>query len=115
MGFEKCNSCGREVNFVNNVCPVCRSPRPAGGGVAPNEAVNHARHQEPADFKSFLELATPDLYERNAFRLLEVNVESTDRDLAKRKQVMEVAERNKLPVPPGPSRVFPRTPAPDDH
>lgn len=67
------------------------------------------------DFKALLDLATPDLYERNAFRLLEVHVEATDRDLSKRKQVMEVAARNKLPVPPGPYRIFPRTPAPDDH
>jgi hypothetical protein len=79
------------------------------------EATTQARREESGDFKALLELATPELYERNAFRLLEVHVEATDRDLSKRKQVMEVAARNKLPVPAGPCRILPRTPAPDDH
>ena len=120
MEFEKCNYCGREVAFVNDVCPVCRSKRPANGSIATtrpivSESASRTPHPEASDFKALLELATPELYERNAFRLLEVHVEATDRDLSKRKQVMEVAARNKLPVPAGPCRILPRTPAPDDH
>ena len=65
--------------------------------------------------KAILDLAIPELYERNAFRLLEVPVEATERDLAKRQQTMEVAARNKLAVPPGPGRLMPRTPPPDEH
>lgn len=80
-----------------------------------NDTANQTRREDNPDFKALLELATPELYERNAFRLLEVHVEATERDLAKRKQTMEMASRNKLPVPAGPCRILPRTPAPDDH
>lgn len=68
-----------------------------------------------SDFPALLELAVPEVYGGNAFRLLEVAVEATERDLAKRRQVMETATRNKFPVPAGPFRMLPRTPAPDDH
>ncbi len=97
--------------------------QPVSQPAAQRPAANHQYQYAPAasatdsapDFRAFLDLATPELYERNAFRLLEVHVEATERDLAKRKQVMEVASRNKLPVPSGPCRILPRTPAPDDH
>ena len=147
--FETCAGCGREVQFINETCPFCRSKRPVRDGerlsarpptpvskapsasaiassrsVTARESVSSpaalktvpAAHENvAADFRALLDLATPDLYERNAFRLLEVHVEATDRDLSKRKQVMEVAARNKLPVPSGPCRILPRTPTPDDH
>lgn len=80
-----------------------------------NSTVDPPRKEECGDFKSLLDLATPELYERNAFRLLGVHVEASERDLAKRKQVMEMASRNRLPVPAGPCAILPRTVTPDDH
>lgn len=66
-------------------------------------------------FKAFLDLATPEVYEQNAFRLLEVHVEATDRDLSKRKQIMEAAARTGLNAQASPHQIFPRKPAPDEH
>ncbi|MGC8989099.1 MAG: Hsp70 family protein, partial [Verrucomicrobiia bacterium] len=68
-----------------------------------------------SEFKPFLDLATPEVYEQNAFRLLEAHVEATDRDLSKRKQMMEVAARTGLNAQASPHRIFPRKPAPDEH
>jgi hypothetical protein len=65
--------------------------------------------------KPLLDCATPDIYERNPFRLLELPVESSERDLHRRREFLEKAARNKLAAPFGPSRVFPRSPAPDEH
>ena len=68
-----------------------------------------------SSYEPLLQLATPELYERNAFRLLELPVQASERELARRREVMERAAANRLPTPPGPSRVLPREPAPDEH
>lgn len=68
-----------------------------------------------AAYEPLLQLATPELYERNAFRLLELPVQASERELARRREVMERAAANRLPTPPGPARVLPREPAPDEH
>ena len=59
------------------------------------------------DFGPLLEMARPDLYRRNGFRLTELPVESTARDFAKRQQMVEMAGKTGLALPPGPARVFP--------
>jgi len=66
-------------------------------------------------FQPLLELATPDLYNQNAFRLLELPIEANDRELHRRCDLMEKAFRSKLPIPPGSARILPRVLAPDDH
>ena len=61
-----------------------------------------------------LQMAKPDLYERHAFRLLELPVEATTRDLSRRRQSMEQATRNHLQPPNGGGRVLPRAIPPTD-
>lgn len=114
------DSAAAKQQTVNPSPPASRQSAPRSGADIPSSGQYQyspvSGSVDPAqDFRPLLDLATPELYERNAFRLLEVHVEATERELAKRKQVMEVASRNKLPVPAGPCRILPRTLAPDDH
>ena len=71
------------------------------------DSINVSQHDRNRDFAAGLALASLDLYHRNAFRVLEVSVEATDRDIARRRDLMERASRNQLQVPPGPSRILP--------
>ena len=75
-----------------------------------------------ADFKALLDLATTNLYDKNSslydknsFRLLEIHVEATERELSRRKEAMEKAAKNKLPMPVGPCPILPRPQAPDEN
>ena len=61
------------------------------------------------------EFATPDLYERNAFRLLEMPVEATSRELTRRRDYVQRATSSNFAVPPGPARMLARNAAPDAH
>ena len=54
-----------------------------------------------------LQVAGPDLYRQNAFRVAELPVDATARDLARRQQMVEMAHEAGLPVPPGPGRALP--------
>lgn len=56
-----------------------------------------------------LEAACPDLFRVNAFRVTELPVDATARDLVKRQQIIEMASKTGLPVPPGPGRALPLT------
>jgi FKBP-type peptidyl-prolyl cis-trans isomerase len=60
------------------------------------------------------ESATPDLYHRNGFRVLELHVDATSKDINRRKQMMEMAAANGVSMPAGPGRCFPLEPAPDE-
>ena len=60
------------------------------------------------------ESATPELYQRNGFRVLELPVDSSTKDINRRKQMMEMAATNGVPIPPGHGRFFPLAPAPDE-
>lgn len=60
-------------------------------------------------------LATPELYDLNAFRLLELPVEATSRELTRRRDYTQRALSNGLPLPPGPGQLLARVPAPDTH
>ena len=66
------------------------------------------------DLDSAVEFATPDLYAHNPFRVLELGIEAGEREVTKRRVMMETAARNRLPVPRGSSPIFPPNPAPDD-
>ena len=75
-------------------------------------------HNDTADAEAqalLREAATPDLYERNGFRVLELPVDATSRDIHRRKQMLEMAAGNGVPAPPGPARCFPLNPPPDDY
>lgn len=54
-----------------------------------------------------LEAARPDLFRVNAFRVTELPVDATARDLVKRQQIIEMASKTGLAVPPGPGRALP--------
>jgi len=54
-----------------------------------------------------LEAARLDLYRVNAFRVMELPVDATPRDLAKRQQIVEMSINTGLPVPPGSGRALP--------
>lgn len=62
----------------------------------------------PADgLDVVLEAARPELYSLNAFRIAELPVDATARDLVRRQQMVEMATQAGLPVPPGPGRALP--------
>lgn len=54
------------------------------------------------------EAAQPDIYETNAFRILELPVDTTDSQVAKRKQEIHMAKQMNMPIPPGPGRALPK-------
>jgi len=58
--------------------------------------------------------ATPELYHRNGFRVLELPVDASTKDVNRRKQMVEMAATNGVALPPGPGRSFPLDPAPDE-
>jgi hypothetical protein len=47
------------------------------------------------------------LYRENAFRLLQLPVNASDRDITRRKQVFEISINTQAPVPDGASKLFP--------
>jgi len=47
------------------------------------------------------------IYATNAFRLLQLPVSSTDRDITHRKQIIEISLKNQSPVPDGPCKIYP--------
>ena len=61
-----------------------------------------------------IELAGTALFERHPFRLLELPVEASTRDISRRRQAMEQATRNQLLPPPGSVRILPRAETPTD-
>ncbi len=54
-----------------------------------------------------LEAAKPDLYRLNAFRITELPVDASTRDISRRQQMVEMAREAGLPIPPGPGRALP--------
>lgn len=66
-------------------------------------------------FEPLLELATPQLYRQIAFRLLELPVHAGERELERRRELMEKAARSQLPVPAGTGRLLPLPQAADEH
>jgi len=74
-----------------------------------------ASARSSSSFPPLLDLAVPEIFDLNAFRVLELSVEASGRDVSRRREFMEKATRHRLPLPPGPARVFPRSPAPDEH
>lgn len=71
--------------------------------------------QQGTYFETALDLATPSLYARDAFRILELNVEAGEREINRRQQVMKQAAQTQLPTPPGPDRILPRMQSADEH
>ncbi len=57
--------------------------------------------------EALLEAARPDLYRRNAFRVTELSVDATTRDLAKRQKIIDLAKNTGLTIPPGSGRALP--------
>jgi hypothetical protein len=64
-----------------------------------------ASHHLP--FEPLLQAARPDLYLRNAFRIAELPVDVSSRDLDKRQRLVEMAAQTGAAVPPGPLRALP--------
>ena len=80
--------------------------------VQTNPAINGKTEEEALAMLS--ESVTPDLYYRNGFRVLELPVDATPKDVNRRKQMVEMAATNGVPLPPGTGRCFPLDPAPDE-
>ncbi len=62
-----------------------------------------------------LEAANPNIYRINAFRVLELPVECSDRDIRKRTQLVEVSQKIGQPAQPGPGRALPLEPPADEY
>ena len=75
--------------------------------VQTNPAINGKAEEEA--LAMLRESATPDLYYRNGFRVLELPVDATPKDVNRRKQMVEMAATNGVPLPPGTGRCFPST------
>ena len=71
---------------------------------------DRSRHLVPA-----LDLASLDLYDRNAFRILELSVEASEREITRRRELVEKSARGNFPVPPGPASIVPLRPPPDEY
>jgi hypothetical protein len=71
---------------------------------------DRSRHLVPA-----LDLASPDLYDRNAFRILELSVEASEREITRRRELVEKSARGNFPIPPGPAIIVPLRPPPDEY
>ncbi len=56
---------------------------------------------------------SPTMYRSNGFRVLELSVEASPRDIHRRKQTLEKSLAHAVPVPPGSGRYFPLNPSPD--
>jgi hypothetical protein len=63
--------------------------------------------------KAMLDIATPDLYRANAFRVLGLPVTTTPGDLAKQRQMLKLMEKLKTTSPTVAGGYLPLTPAPD--
>lgn len=50
---------------------------------------------------------TDEIYKKNAFRLLQIPTTSTDRDITRRKQILEISQKTQAPIPDGPCKIFP--------
>lgn len=61
------------------------------------------------------EAATIDLYRRNGFRVLELPVDATSREVNRRKQTIEMAAAHSVPLPPGAGHCLPLEPVPDEY
>src|SRR6476659_8629254 len=71
---------------------------------------DRSRHLVPA-----LDLASLELYDRNALRILELSVEASEREITRRRELVEKSARGNFPVPPGPASIVPLRPPPDEY
>ncbi|MBN2547794.1 MAG: hypothetical protein JXB15_01450 [Anaerolineales bacterium] len=55
----------------------------------------------------FIEAAQPNIYQINAFRLLELPVDCGEMDVSRRQKVIEIAQKTGVPPLPGPGRALP--------
>lgn len=60
-----------------------------------------------------LEIARPEMYRMNAFRIAELPVDALTRDVSRRQKVIEQARQTGLPVPDGYGRALPLAKPPD--
>lgn len=51
-----------------------------------------------------------EIYKKNAFRLLQIPTLSTDREITRRKQILEISRKTQAPIPDGPCKIFPIVP-----
>jgi len=51
-----------------------------------------------------------EIYKNNAFRLLQIPTTSADRDITRRKQILEISRKTQAPIPDGPCKIFPVDP-----
>ena len=65
------------------------------------------QHEEREYAAGILEMARPEMFRINAFRVAELPVDATARDLVRRQQMVEMATNAGLPVPSGSGRALP--------
>jgi hypothetical protein len=67
------------------------------------------------DFAPLLEMAQPDLYRRNGFRITELPIDSTALNFSRRQQMVDIAEKTGIELPPGSAPVFAIEEGKDSH
>ncbi len=60
-----------------------------------------------------LEAAQPNIFQINAFRVLELSVDSGEMEINKRRKMIEISQANSTPLPPGSGRALPLDGTPD--
>jgi len=69
---------------------------------------------QPPNLQFVSQFKIDEIYKKNAFRLLQIPVTATDRDITRRKQNLEISRKTGAPVPDGPCKIFPLDPG-DNH
>ena len=69
------------------------------------ESDNHSKKEIDLEFISQFDNGS--IYAANAFRLLQLPITATDRDITKRKQIIEISQKTQVPVPDGPCKIYP--------
>ncbi len=74
---------------------------------SPDESPAHKTHNELAEVTILFEASQPEIYQNNPFRVAEVAIDATARDLSRRQQMVEMAGKTGIPIPPGSGRALP--------
>ena len=71
---------------------------------------NQGSSEQQVNLSFVSQFKIDEIYKKNAFRLLQIPTTSTDRDITRRKQILEISRKTQAPIPDGPCKIFPQDP-----